>query len=84
MRRPAGSERAGYRLKVKVTGRLNGYTTTSRTSKVTGKVAKARFTAAPRPTIAVEGTPRVGKTLTAQTGTWQHPRGQTLNASDGP
>ncbi len=62
---------AGYRLKVKVTGSLAGYSTASRTSARTSKVAKAVFTATVKPTIAVEGTPRAGKMMTVQPGIWQ-------------
>ena len=57
-----------YRLKVKVTGSSSGYVTASRTSAVTAPVVSARFTSAPKPTIALDGTPRVGKVLGAVPG----------------
>jgi len=46
---------AGFRLKVTVTGSKPEYTTLSRTSKLTARV----------PTVKVDGTPRVGKVVTA-------------------
>lgn len=59
----------GYRLKVSVTGALDGYTPVTKTSSVTAAVAKAAFTAWARPQITMDGpTARVGKVLTAQPG----------------
>jgi surface protein len=60
---------AGYRLKVKVTGSKAGYATRSRTSALTARVAKARFTTIPVPTVTVDGTPRIGKAVTVTPGT---------------
>ncbi len=59
---------AGATLKVTVTGTKPGYTTASTTSAATGKVATATLTATPTPKIT--GTAKVGKTLTADPGTW--------------
>jgi hypothetical protein len=61
---------AGYKLKVVVTGTKAGYTSVSKASVFTAKVAKAILSAAAAPTIAVQGTPRVGKTLTLKPGAW--------------
>jgi hypothetical protein len=61
---------AGYRLKVTVTGSKPGYTTKSKTSAVTSKVAKARFATVPTPLVVVEGPPVVGKTVTVDPGTY--------------
>ncbi|HEY3409812.1 MAG TPA: hypothetical protein VGK53_16715, partial [Propionicimonas sp.] len=59
---------AGYRLKVTVTGSKPGYTTKSKTSSLTKKVAKAVFAVAGTPSISVDGTPRVGKAVSATPG----------------
>ena len=59
----------GYRLKVKVTGSKLGYATASHSSKLTARVAKARFTTIPVPVVTVDGTPRVGKVVTVTPGT---------------
>lgn len=57
----------GKRIAVTVTGRRDGYSTTSRTSASTSKVLAAfSRTTAPR----IEGTVRVGSTLTARTASW--------------
>jgi hypothetical protein len=61
---------AGYRLKVRVTGSRPGYTATSRTSALTARVAKARFTTIPSSTVSVEGTARVAKVVTVTPGTY--------------
>ena len=59
----------GYRLKVSVTGALDGYTPVTKTSSVTAVVAKAAFTAWANPQITMDGpTARVGKVVTAQPG----------------
>ncbi|GAA2225081.1 hypothetical protein GCM10009851_05900 [Herbiconiux moechotypicola] len=59
----------GSTITVTVSASRTGYTTTSKTSAATAKVAKPlAFTTAPTPTVA--GTARVGATLTATTGTW--------------
>lgn len=57
----------GKRITVTVTAKRNGYTTTSRTSAQTARVA-VPFRSAPAPTIS--GTARVGNTLTARTAAW--------------
>lgn len=57
------AEYLGYRLKVTVTGRLDGFATTTKTSAYTSAVGKAVFGSSPVPTIT--GTYRVGQTLTA-------------------
>jgi hypothetical protein len=58
---------AGATIKVTVTGKRSGYTTLAKTSVSTAQV-KRQLTASPVPTIT--GTPKVGQTLTAKTGTW--------------
>lgn len=50
-------------ITVKVTGKKSGYTSASKTSKATGKVATAA-------TPAISGTAAIGSKLTAKTGTW--------------
>jgi hypothetical protein len=58
---------AGKTITVKVTGSKSGYTTASKTSKATAKVAKGTLkTATPK----ITGTAKVGKKLKAVTGTW--------------
>lgn len=57
-----------YRLRVKVTGSLAGYTSVSKYSGWTSKVAKAPFVTAPVP--RVDGVVRVGMPLTAVPGSW--------------
>ncbi|WP_228511832.1 sialate O-acetylesterase [Clavibacter sp. VKM Ac-2872] len=62
---------AGSVITVAVTGSRSGYDTTTQTSAPTAAVPTpvvAPFTAAPTPTIA--GSPQVGFTLTARSGTW--------------
>lgn len=54
---------AGKQISIRVTGRLSGYPTTSRDSARTPRVI---VTAAP----SISGTPSVGRTLTANPGTW--------------
>ncbi len=61
---------AGYRIKVSVTGSKLGYTSASRTSALTARVTKARFTTVPSPAVIVDGTPRVGKVITVTPGTY--------------
>ncbi|WP_156171908.1 carboxypeptidase-like regulatory domain-containing protein [Demequina rhizosphaerae] len=56
----------GHTLTAKVTAQRSGDLKTSRTSA--GKAVPKVFSAAPTPTIA--GTPAVGSTLRARTGTW--------------
>lgn len=58
---------AGKQISVKVTGKKSGYTTASKTSAKTAKVAKATLKTA---TPTISGTVKYGKTLTAKTGTW--------------
>ncbi|QXT63348.1 hypothetical protein [Tessaracoccus palaemonis] len=57
----------GKKITVKVTGRLSGYTTASKTSKATSSVAAGSLTTKV-PTI--KGTAKVGKKLTVIRGTW--------------
>ena len=59
---------AGYRLKVKVIGTRLGYTTKEVYSETTSYVAKGSFDSVGAPQVALEGTPRVGKELTATAG----------------
>ncbi|MEA5118602.1 MAG: peptidoglycan-binding protein, partial [Propionicimonas sp.] len=59
----------GKRITVKVTGKKSGYTTVTKTSKQTAKVAKAStFTKTSTPTIV--GTTKVGGYLYVRKGTW--------------
>ncbi|MDN6486739.1 MAG: Ltp family lipoprotein, partial [Ancrocorticia sp.] len=58
---------AGKRISVKVKGSKPGYTTASKSSAKTSKVAKGTLKSG-KPSIS--GTVRVGKTVTAKTGTW--------------
>jgi len=67
---------AGYRLKVKVAGSKPDYASASRTSKLTARVAKARFTTIPVPAVTVDGTPRVGKVVTVTPGTYMPVQGR--------
>lgn len=62
-----GAAQRGTVITVKVTGAKAGYTTVSKTSKATAKVATGTLTA-PAPTVS--GTAKVNKTLTAKPGTW--------------
>jgi hypothetical protein len=59
---------AGKVINVQVTGSKTNYSSVSRTSTATSTTASAPLTLTPVPTIT--GTPRVGSTLTAVTGTW--------------
>jgi endonuclease/exonuclease/phosphatase family metal-dependent hydrolase len=59
---------AGSGLTVTVTGSKAGYAAKSTTSAVTRAVAKAVFSATPKPTVA--GTARVGMVLTGKAGTY--------------
>ncbi len=58
----------GARVTVTVTGSKDGFTSVSRTSARTAKVAAGVLSKAPRPAVA--GAAKVGRTLTAHTGTW--------------
>lgn len=58
----------GATLAVRVTGSKEHYTDVTRTSAPTAVVALGDIASAPTPTIA--GSPTVGSTLTAATGTW--------------
>lgn len=58
----------GARISVKVTGRAKGYTTRTRTSRQTSRVAAGRFVAG---TPTISGTAAVGSTLTGTGGTWR-------------
>lgn len=58
----------GKRITVRITGSKTGYTTVTRTSKATKKVATGTLTIA-KPRIS--GTARIGKTLTVKPGTWK-------------
>ena len=65
----------GKKITVKVTGTKSGYTTVSRTSVASGKVAAGTLTSVkPKVTGAV----KVGKKLTAKPGTWK-PSGVKLS-----
>ncbi|MDF1488295.1 hypothetical protein [Tessaracoccus caeni] len=57
----------GTKITVKVTGKKSGYTSVTKTSKKTASV-KAGTLSTKTPTIS--GTAKVGKKLTAKTGTW--------------
>lgn len=61
---------AGYRLQVKVTGSQTGYRSAYRYSARTATVAKARLASQGGSTVLVDGTPRVGKVLTAVPATY--------------
>jgi hypothetical protein len=63
----ATSAQLGKTVTVKVTGALAGYTSVSKSSAATVKVAAGTLVA---PTPAISGTATVGSTLTAKTGTW--------------
>ncbi|WP_152666836.1 fibronectin type III domain-containing protein [Arthrobacter sp. YC-RL1] len=64
---PLTPDLVGKNITVTVTGRLNGYAMTSKTSVATGKVAAGALSAAiPKAT----GTPTVGHSLTAVPGSW--------------
>jgi murein DD-endopeptidase MepM/ murein hydrolase activator NlpD len=58
----------GSTLKVAVTGSKDGYPSVTKTSAATATVARATLSPTPTPTIS--GTARVGRTLTANPGTW--------------
>lgn len=64
---------AGKRISVKVTGSATGYTSTSKTSAATAKVAQGTLATV---TPNITGTPKVGSALTAAPGTWK-PSGVT-------
>ncbi|WP_150119390.1 sunset domain-containing protein [Enteractinococcus helveticum] len=57
----------GKRISVKVTGKKSGYKSVAKTSAKKAKTAVGTLSA-PRPKVS--GTPKVGHTVTAQTGTW--------------
>ena len=57
----------GRRISVRVTGRRDGYTSTTRTSAASSTVAAGTLRGA---TPRISGTPRVGRTLKASPGTW--------------
>lgn len=57
----------GKKLSIRVTGTLDGFSTTSKTSAPTASVKAGTLTA---PTPKISGTVAVGATLTAQPGTW--------------
>ncbi len=59
----------GYRLRVRVVGSLAGYTSATRYTAWTSKVATAPFTTAPTPTVT--GVVRVAMPLTAVPGAWE-------------
>lgn len=59
----------GMSITVAVTGSLDGYATTTLTSRPTDKVAGLKLSATPKPKIT--GTAKVGKKLTAKPGTWK-------------
>lgn len=54
---------AGKQITVRVTGRVDGYATASKTSKATAKVLKVGA-------VSISGTATVGSVLTAKAGTW--------------
>lgn len=58
----------GKQVSVRVTGSLPGYSTASKSSGSTGKVARASFSSKPTPRIS--GSVRVGQTLRASAGSW--------------
>lgn len=58
----------GKQVSVRVTGSLPGYSTASKSSGSTGKVARASFSSKPTPKIS--GSVRVGQTLRASAGSW--------------
>lgn len=58
----------GKTVTVRVTGTLNGYTSATKTSGATAKVAKGVFTSKPTPRIS--GTVRTGVSLRVVPGTW--------------
>jgi endo-1,4-beta-xylanase len=58
----------GDRITVTVTGTKTGYTTVSKTSKATVKVASGSLVKRPTPTIS--GPAKVGSTLTVKPGSW--------------
>ena len=57
----------GKRISVKVTGKKSGYRSVAKTSTKKAKTVVGTLSA-PRPKVS--GTPKVGRTLTAQPGTW--------------
>ena len=59
---------AGKRIKVVVTGSLEGWSPVSEASEPTAKVAKATLTQTPR--VYLAGLAKVGRTLTVRPGTW--------------
>lgn len=61
-------EDVGATVAVAVTGSLEGYTSTTRTSAATGAVVPGALTSTPTPTIT--GVVEVGQTVTAVPGTW--------------
>lgn len=65
----------GHRMRLKVTGAKEGYPSVTKTSAETGEVEPATLAATPTPTVS--GIPQVGRTLTAEPGTWA-PSGVSL------
>lgn len=58
----------GHRIKVRVTGSKEGYTSVARYSSATAEIEPASLTSTPTPTLS--GTAQVGRTLTADPGDW--------------
>jgi surface antigen len=58
----------GKRISVKITASSPGYPAAAKTSALTAAVAKGSFTNTVAPTVS--GTPEVGVTLSAKTGSW--------------
>lgn len=58
----------GKTITVTVTGSKDGFTSVSKTSNVTAKVKAGKLTAV---TPTISGTAQVGKTLTANAGSWE-------------
>ncbi|GAA5030732.1 hypothetical protein ACFQRL_11100 [Microbacterium fluvii] len=61
------SSLVGKKITVKVTGKKSGYTTVTKTSAATAKVAKGTLATA---TPKIKGTAKAGKKLTVSAGTW--------------
>lgn len=58
----------GHRMRLKVTGAKEGFASVTKTSAETGEVQPATLAVTPSPTVS--GTAQVGRTLTAEPGTW--------------